>query len=181
MNLPLDLYKTASEGVTFDPTRYNADQTAIQNFLNKLLSVANGDSGADNIAIAPIPGLGTVDTNTVYEMIAALKSYVETGFIATSNGYTQSQILSLLAAASIGQSPIYKTFVDDASLDGDIYTYGGLRREDNTLAIDFTLSNKVGGKYLTKTYKTYSNDGLTVLTTLVRTLTYKNNGSVVES
>ena len=94
----------------------------------------------------------------------------------------QNNLASMFQGAIASNQPVYKTFVDEASLDTlvDVYTYGGLRDETNKLLIDFTLSNKVNGQYLTKTYRTYATDGVTVALTTVRTLTYHANGVITE-
>lgn len=168
---PINLFKAASEGVVFEPDRYNQDQTAVENNVNKLTqSTTPGDTGADNITVGAIAGV-TNAAGTVQGALAGVKAFSD---------QIKTECIAISQSITLGDTPVYKTFVDEATLDGDVYTRAGLRREDGSLAVEFLLSNKVDGLYRTKTYNKYAADGVTLLDTIVRTLTYYPTGTITE-
>lgn len=60
-----------------------------------------------------------------------------------------------------------------------IYTTVRYKREDDTLAIESTLSGGTSPNYNTRTIKIYADDGTTVLQTITRTITYDSDGNII--
>lgn len=150
-----------------------------------VVTANSANTTANTASINATAAVGTANTakttaETVQADYAIQKPIILQAVIDVADKASMPYVDSKVQGLVLGQIPNYITFINPATLDGDVFTYGGLRREDNTLAIDFTLSNKVNGQYLTKTYRYYDVDGITVLSTKVRTLTYYNNGTVVE-
>lgn len=72
----ISLLKTAADGQIFSSSRYNADQTAVENAINKIISsVTDGDSGADHIKATPISTV-SVSANTVQGIMEAIVSWL---------------------------------------------------------------------------------------------------------
>lgn len=70
----LDLFRMAKNNVVWNPDRYNQDMTDIMNSINNLLSISEGDSGAENIGSAPIVGVAGA---TVYAQLVSLKAQIQ--------------------------------------------------------------------------------------------------------
>lgn len=78
---------------------------ALNDYKNKLVLTTDNSSGADNIGATPIAGIGDINTDTVQELIEALKVYVDTNFTSTGNVYTKVQIDTMLQTIVLGQIP----------------------------------------------------------------------------
>lgn len=162
----LNLFKAAAEGVLFNPQRYNLDMKALEDAINLFIST----NGAKEIGVNPVTGVTGSNVQQILSNIAT----------AAAGKADKTYVDGAIQSINLGEEPIYQEFVEDATLSNGIYTYGGLKREDDTLAIDFTLSNLVDGKYMRKIYRFYDAAGTTIIKTVERDLVYKANGSILE-
>jgi len=81
-------------------------------------------------------------------------------------------------ADSLYQTADYASYA--STKDGDIYTVVDFKRNDGTLYLNSTLSNPdANGYYQTCTLKYYDLLGTTVIKTVVWTLTYDANGTII--
>ncbi len=83
-----------------DPVRWNADQLALETAINKLVSsVADGDSGADSMAMTPIAELG--EANRVQTVVEALVTVLRGTAGGTGADFIKSQAVSGLAGDTV--------------------------------------------------------------------------------
>lgn len=75
----------------------------------------------------------------------------------------------------------YREEVDTTTRDAEagVYRTVRYRREDGTLYLQATLSNKVNGYYTTDTWTFYAADGQTVVKTRTWTLAYDEDGIII--
>ena len=83
--------------------------------------------------------------------------------------------MSILDQAIKHKRSKYKSAPDGTG----IYTVVDEKRQNGTLYKKSTLSNKVNGRYTTRTVQSYAPDGATVVNTSVYTITYDAMGGIV--
>ena len=171
--------------------------------INAIIDSFKSVDGAKNIGITSITGLTATN---MQELIAALKTYVDTNFTSTGNIYTKAQIDTILQNIILGQVPsgsitddmlsnaagqIKSSMVDIvtqlSNYNFDVVTsdangkptHTTYKRIDNTLYKDVTCSNAdTNGFYQTVVEKTYGTDGTTLKQTTTYTFTYNTDGVI---
>jgi hypothetical protein len=99
----ISLKKDYADGVVFDSTRYNQDQTAVETAINKIVgSSADGDSGADSVKTTPIAGVdGSTSAQGALEGIAALVLGVISSLASVEGGSSGANYVKATAIGGL--------------------------------------------------------------------------------
>ena len=72
---PISLKKDTADGQIFSSDRYNTDQTAVENTINKITqSVTEGDAGANHVKTSPVAGTSAATVMDLFKYILSLGS-----------------------------------------------------------------------------------------------------------
>jgi hypothetical protein len=139
---PLNLFKNAEDGVVFGSDRYNLDQKAIEDAINKLTqSTAAGDSGADHIKTSGVAGLNSPN-NTLQAILAALKQLDDDN---------KAYVLGQIGGVVLGQIP--DGTITEAKLNSSFIGTVALPTTDKTIkgSIAELFTSASNGKELVRT------------------------------
>lgn len=149
-------------------------QSVIESLITKLKAVTDSASGADLIGATAITGL---TGETVQALLEALKSY---GDNLAGVGRTTETVKGNAAAIAthMADTTTYSTYKLNPDSEG-IFTEIQYKRPDGTLIMKSVLSGGTSPQYTTRTETEYEQDGTTVKSTRIYTISYDADGNVI--